>query len=168
MTMSYTYTKTFTRTHAKHLASKVVADLYQCALLYDHPSFGSIEAYEEELTTLLADGYVETYEFGFKLNGKRVLTWHYTVGPAGDLVGNSRSGSLARGVDIGDAVYFNFLTHSAEWFNLPALERERIEASLPIQRSFGSAPGDGDGHWVTGHAYSAGGVLVSRRVFKPW
>ena len=98
--MSYTYTKTFTRTHAKYLASKVVADLYQCSLLYDHPSSGSVEAYEEELTTLLADGYVETYEFGFKRNERRVLTWHYTVGPSGDLEGDSRSGGLARGVPV--------------------------------------------------------------------
>src|SRR5262245_45370402 len=145
--MSYTYSSTFTRTHAKQLASKVVADLYQCHLLYDHPSSGSIEAYEEELTTLLADGYVETYEFGFKSNEKRVLSWHYTVGPAGDLVGDSRSGSLARGVDIGNAQYFNFLTYTDEWWKLSAAARDGVKTGLPFQRTSGSAPGDGSGYW---------------------
>ncbi len=42
--MAYTYTTTFTLSHAKHLASKVVADLYQCSLLYDHPSPDSLKA----------------------------------------------------------------------------------------------------------------------------
>jgi hypothetical protein len=166
--MSQTYTKTFTRTHAKYLASKVVADLYQCYLLYDHPSVDSVEAYEEELTTLLADGYVEAYEFGFKRNDKRVLSWHYTVGAAGDLEGDSRSGSLSRGVDIGDAKYFNFLSYSEEWWGVSPAGREAIKKSLPFYRTSGSAPGDGAGHWVTEHVYSSGGVLVSRRVFKPW
>lgn len=166
--MSYTYTKTFTRTHAKYLASKVVADLYQCALLYDHPSSDSIEAYEEELTTLLADRYVDTYEFGFKRNGNRVLSWLYTVGLAGDLEADSRSGSLTRGVDIGDADYFNFLSYSDEWWALTDAQRETIKGGLPFRRTSGSAPGAGSGHWVTEHSYSSGGVLVSRKVFKPW
>lgn len=166
--MSSTYTKSFTRTHAKYLASKVVADLYQCSLLYDSPSSDSIEAYEEELTTLLADGYVATYEFGFKASEKRVLSWHYTVGPAGELVGDSRSGSLTRGVDVSHAQYFNFLTYTDEWRSLSVGAREAVKAALPFQRTSGSAPGDGSGYWSTEHAYSAGGVLVERRVFRPW
>jgi hypothetical protein len=168
MTMAYTYTTTFTLSHAKHLASKVVADLYQCSLLYDHPSLDSVQAYEEELTTLLAGRYVETYEFGFKLNEQRVLTWHYTVGPAGDLQGDSRSGSLVRGVDVGGAQYFNFLTYSNQWGQLTPADREAIKKGLPFQRASGSAPGDGSGHWVIEHSYSAGGVLVTRKVFRPW
>jgi hypothetical protein len=166
--VSYTYTTTFTRTHAKYLASKVVADLYQCNLLYDHPLFNWIEAYQEELITLLAGGYVEAYEFGFQRYNKRVLSWHYTVGPAGDLEGDSRSGNLARGVDIGDAQYFNFLTYSDKWLGLSQAERNAVEGALPFQRPSGFAPEDGSGYWVTEHSYSAGGVFVARRVFRPW
>lgn len=166
--MSYTYTKTFTRTHAKYLASKVIADLYQCSLLYDHPSSGSIGAYEEELTTLLADRYVAAYEFGFKRDEKRVLTWHYTVGTAGDLEGDVRSGGLTRAVDIGDAQYFNFLTYNDEWSALSPVERDAIEEKLPFRRSFGSAPEDGSGYWIVEKSYSAGGGLVTRRAFRPW
>ena len=166
--MSYTLTTTFTRTHAKYLASKVVADLYQCSLLYDRPAPDSLAAYEEELTTLLAGGYVDTYEFGFQRYDNRVLSWHYTVSPAGDLEGDSRSGNLARAVDIGNAQYFNFLAYSVAWSNLSADEREAIQKTLPFQRSSGSAPLDGSGYWITEHGYSAGGVLITRRVFRPW
>lgn len=166
--MSYTYATTFTRTHAKYLASKVIADLYQCYLLYDHPPFNRIDAYEEELTTLLAGGYVEAYEFGFKRYDRRVLSWHYTVGLAGDLEGDSRSGNLARGIDIGGARYFNFLTPRNEWWKLSPGEREAIRRTLPFQRVSGSAPQDGSGYWATERGYSAGGVLVARKVFRPW
>jgi hypothetical protein len=166
--MSSTYTTTFTRTHAKHLASKVVSDLYQCSLLYDQPSAASVAAYEEELATLLADRFVETYEFGFKRNEQRFLSWHYTIGPAGDLDGDSRSGSLTRGIDVSGSSYFNFLTYANQWWALSSTDRAAIERVLPFQRTSGSAPGDGAGHWVTEHAYSAGGVLVARRVFRPW
>ena len=166
--MSYTYTTTFTRTHAKYLASKVVADLYQCYLLYDRPAFAWVEAYQEELTTLLAGGYVEAYEFGFKRNEKRVLAWHYTVGPAGYLEGDNRSGGLTRGVDVADARYFNFLTLSYKWGRLSPAERDAVERTLPFLRPSGAAPEDGLGYWATEHGYSAGGVLVARRVFRPW
>ena len=166
--MSYTYTTTFTRTHAKYLASKVVADLYQCYLLYDHPPSNWIEPYQEELTTMLAGGYVEAYEFGFKRYDRRVLSWHYTVDCAGNLEGDSRSGNLTRGVKIEDAQYFNFLTPSSAWWNLSPEEREAIRGTLPFQRSSGSAPLDGSGYWTTEHGYSAGGVLVARKVFRPW
>jgi hypothetical protein len=70
--------------------------------------------------------------------------------------------------DGGDGRYFNFLTYSDDWWALSSAGRESIKGSLPFYRTSGSAPGDGSGHWVTEHVYSSGGVLVSRRVFKPW
>lgn len=167
--MSTTYTKTFTRTHARHLAAKVVADLYQCLVLYERPSQSRIAEYQEELVTLLADGYVSTYEFGFQRDGKRVLTWHYTVTAEGDLEGgDSRSGNLTRGVDVSGTTYFNFLNHSDAWLQLSSSDRDAIEAGLPFQRSAGSEPADGSGSWTTEWAYSAGGVLLQRKVFRPW
>jgi hypothetical protein len=168
MTMTTTYTTTFTLTHARHLASKVIADLYLCSRQYGRPSGGSVLAYQEELTALLAGRYVEAYEFGFKRNEKRVLSWHYTVGPAGDLQGDSRSGGLVRGIDVADAMYFNFLTHNDRWSQLSAAEQKAIEDTLPIERTWGSAPGDGNGYWATERTYTAGGTVVVRRVFRPW
>jgi hypothetical protein len=57
---------TFTRTHAKHLATMVLTDLYQCSMLYDRPSESAIGDYETELIELLANEYVAGYEFGFE------------------------------------------------------------------------------------------------------
>jgi hypothetical protein len=166
--MATTYTTTFTLTHAKHLASKVAADLYLCSRQYGRPSAGSVQAYQEELTALLAGRFVEAYEFGFKRNEKRMLSWHYTVGPVGDLQGDSRSGGLVRGINVADASYFNFLTHNDRWVALTATEQKAIEDTLPIKRTSGFAPGDGNGYWATERSYTAGGVLMERRVFRPW
>lgn len=166
--MTYTYTQTFTRTHAKHLASKVVADLYQCWILYDNPGREWLDAYQEELITLLAGGYLQTYEFGFKKEEKRILSWYYTVGPTGDLESDSRSGNLTRGVAVGSASFFNYITYSYKWLLLTPDEKAAIKESLPFQRSFGSPPSDGAGYWTTEKRYSAGGMAVTRKVFKPW
>lgn len=166
--MTYTNTQTFTRTHAKHLASKVVADLYQCWLLYDQPGREWLDPYQEELITFLAGGYLQTYEFGFKKDEKRILSWYYTAGPAGDLQSDSRSGNLRRGVYVGDANYFNFMGYSDKWSDLKADEKAAIRESLPFQRSSGSPPSDGAGYWKTEQSYSAGGVAVQRKVFQPW
>ena len=43
MTSTFTTTATFTRTHAKHLAAKVIADLYQCSVFYDRPTVDAID-----------------------------------------------------------------------------------------------------------------------------
>lgn len=166
--MSTTYTTTFTLTHAKHLASKVVADLYLCSRQYGRPSADSVSAYQEELTTMLAGGYVAAYEFGFERNEERMLSWRYTVGPAGTLQGDSRSGGLYRGGDVASAEYFNHMTYSAKWSQLSVAERKAIKDTLPISRTSGSAPGDGNGYWATERSYTAGGVAVERRVFRPW
>ncbi len=166
--MTATYTTTFTLTHAKHLASKVITDLYLCSRQYGHPAAASVPAYQEELTVLLAGRYVEAYEFGFKRDERRVLSWHYTVGPAGDLQGDSRSGGLVRGIDVVGAEYFNFLTYDDRWSRLSAAEQQAIEDGLPIKRTWGSAPGDGNGYWTTERSYTAGGMAVTRQVFRPW
>ena len=92
MTSTFTTTATFTRTHAKHLAAKVVADLYQCSVFYGRPTEDAIDDYQTELIELLANEYVDTYEFGFKEAGKRLLTWHYAVGADGGCMGTPTPG----------------------------------------------------------------------------
>jgi hypothetical protein len=168
MMMTATYTTTFTLTHAKHLASKIVADLYLCSRQYGRPSTDSIEAYQDELTTLLAGRYVEEYEFGFKRGERRVLSWRYAVGPSGDLEGDTRSGGLLRGINVADTQYFNFLTYSAGWLHLSAEEQKAIEDTLSLKRTWGSAPSDGNGYWTIERRYVAGGMHMERQVFQPW
>lgn len=127
--MTYTHTTAFTLTHARYLASKVVADLYLCSLQYGRPAADSLEAYVEELTTLLAGGYVASYEFGFKRGEQRQLSWFYTVGPAGGLEADSRSGGLIRRIDVSNTDYFNFLTYSNAWSRLSAADQKAIGAA---------------------------------------
>jgi hypothetical protein len=168
MSSTFTTTSTFTRTHAKHLASKVIADLYQCYIHYDHPDFDTIEDYEGELIEMLADEYVESYEFGFKKDDKRVLTFRYTVGADGRLHGDSDPGGIYAKATVASATYFNLLSYSQKWWNLTDTRRASIESGLPIQRTPSSHPGDGDGYWQVDHAYTAGGVSVDRKTFRPW
>ena len=167
MTSTFTTTTTFTRTHAKHLAAKVIADLYQCSMLYERPCDADIERYETELIELLAHEYVASYEFGFKHDGKRLLTWHYTVGADGGLHGDSDAGGIYAKGKVADASYFNFLTPSSKWNNLTGAQQSDFESGLPFQRTPGSAPVDGNGYWQVDHGYSAGGVRVARRTFRP-
>jgi hypothetical protein len=170
MTTSYSYTtsETFTLTHARRLAAKVAADMHQCRLFYNYPTDAKIKDYEQELVVLLHGGYVESYEFGFKTkDGRRVVSWYYTVGPSGDLEGG-RSGGLFPSADISGAVTFNFLSRSAAWSALSKKEREEIEASLPVRRTEGSPPQDGNGYWNSSRRYASGGVAVTRKEFRPW
>lgn len=162
--------QSFTRTHAKYLASKVVADLYQCARLYGRPGTDSIPDYEAELVELLVGGYVDRYEFGFKKGGKRVVSWQYAVTAGGDLVGggtdDSAGGVYAR-AKVAGADYFNFLSYSQKWSDLASSDRDRIEGTLPFSRSTGTLPVDGNGYWVQDRTYSSSGTSVARRTFRP-
>jgi hypothetical protein len=168
MSYSFTTTSTFTRTHAKHLAAKVIADLYQCYVLYDRPSVGDIGDYETELIEMLASEYVASYEFGFKKDGKRVLTWRYTVGSDGGLHSDSDAGGIYAKATVAGASYYNFMSYSDKWSGLSESQRSSFKSSLPVQRTNGSLPDDGDGYWQTDHGYNAGGVRVERKTFRPW
>lgn len=168
MTYSTTFSETFTRTHAKELAAKVITDLYQCSVLYDHPGVGSIADYQTELVEMLVRSYVASYEFGFKRNGKRVLTWRYTVGPDGGLHATADAGGLYAKAAVANARYYNFMDYTDKWCALTGAQRTAFKNSLPFQRISGSLPDDGDGYWETNHGYTAGGVRVERSTFRPW
>lgn len=168
MSMTYTRSISFTITHARHLSSKVAADMHLCAAYYDRPSTLNIPDYAEELAILLRDGYVATYEFGFKKNGARYLSWRYVVQSDGTLTSDDRAGKLLSTYDVSDASYFNYLTHSNKWLELPFSERERIEKTLPFRRTSGDPPVDGYGYWTSNdrHYYS-GGIGLGRATFQP-
>ena len=111
--------------------------MHQCQRFYGLPTDEQIENYQEELTVLLHGGYVKSYEFGFKTrDDRRVVSWYYTVGPAGDLEG-SRSGGLYPSAEIADAVTFNFLSYSDPWFSLSGTEKVNIKAKHSVRRSDG-------------------------------
>lgn len=170
--MSYSYTATatesFTLTHAKRLAAKVAADMHQCLQFYGQPTDAKISEYEQELVILLRGEYVASYEFGFQTNNeRRVVSWFYAIGPAGDLEGG-RSGGLFSAADIPEATLFNFLSYSTKWSALSEKEKDKIKAGYQIQRVDGAPPRDGDGYWDSSRNYVSGGVAVMRKEFRPW
>ena len=117
---------------------------------------------------LLRGNYVSTYEFGFKRDEARVVSWYYQVDRSGNLVADDRPGRIVSGANIAGAIFFNFLTPSTSWNSLPFAQREQYESNLPIDRSPGQAPRDGNGYWVSDLGYSAAGVAMVRKTFKPY
>ena len=132
--MSYTFVRTesstFTRTSARYLSSKVAADLHRLHRYYGRPSLVEIQKYDEELTILLAGGYVESVEYGLRVADERVLTLRYTVQADGSLSDGNAGGVHARG-DVGNAAWFSYLTYNARWRSLTQSERNRIGGESP-------------------------------------
>jgi hypothetical protein len=169
MSTTFTRSQSFTITHARHLSSKVAADMHLCCAYYGYPFESSIAAYAEELALLLKDGYLSTYEFGFKKDGLRYLTWHYVVRSDGSLSSDDRAGKLLSTYDVSAATYFNFVNKSAKWWNLSKAERDSVERTLPVSRGTGEEPRDGNGYWVhQDRNYFAGGESLSRGTFRPF
>ncbi len=169
MTHTFTIsgTGTFTWTGARPVASKVVADLRRMLRYYGQPSESRIEDYFEELTEFLAYGYIANVEYGFKRNGKRVMSLYYTVHADGSLSDN-RAGGVNAQADTTGATWFSFLNYSDKWRRLSQEKRDRFRAELPFQRTTGEAPGDGYGYWETDRSYAVDGAGVQRRTFRPY
>ncbi|WP_425005587.1 hypothetical protein [Mycolicibacterium sp. S3B2] len=169
MTGSYSVSQTFSLTHAKHLASKVVSDLYQCRNFYDAPSEADVAEYHEELIVMLSGGYIQAYEFGFEKNDQRIVSWQYQVNASGDLIGgvDDRSGGIFATADTTGATYFNFMSYSQAWFDLSSSDRGTVKSKHQVDRTSGYLPSDGSGYWHTDRTYSSAGVAIERRTFRP-
>lgn len=154
-------------THAKKLASKVAADLRRCQGIYGFPTDAEINDYGTELAMLLRDGYVSEYEFGYKKDGARVVSWHYRVDSTGDLSSDDRPGKIVQ-VPIGGCTRFNTLTYSDTWFRLTEQQRQAIKADLPISRGTAAGLRDGNGYWTMDRTYSSGGISMPRKTFQPY
>src|SRR5262245_21863922 len=136
-TFTTTSTRTFTRTSAKYLASKVATDLYRFHRYYNRPTLEQVADYDVELTELLVGGYVSSVEYGFKSGNSRVLTLYYQVLANGSLSDGNAGGTYARAA-VDAASWFSFLTYSSAWSALSHAEQAKIEAGLPFARSSGS------------------------------
>ena len=166
-TSSFTNSSTFTVTHAKYLASKIAADLNACSRLHGKPAIALVERYNQELVELLRYGYLSQYEFGFKREDRRVLSWSYEVDTAGNISGDDRPGKMSAYVDLSGTTFFNFLCYSTKYHNLTTDQQASFKSSHPVNRSSGNPPIDGDGFWSGAEKnYSAEGTGVSRRSFR--
>ena len=166
--MTRTVSESFTLTNSKHLASKVTSDMWRCQQLYGQPSQLQINDYGTELALKLRDGFISIYEFGFQVEGNRILSWRYTI-VNGDLTTtDDRPGRIASGVDISQARFFNQLTFSSKWFGLTEKERGEWEAFYPVKRVTRDGPKDGLGYWQRDLQYSSNGVSLPRETFRPY
>ena len=167
MTNSYTTTATFTITHARHLSSKVAADMHLCAQYYGMPPEKSIRDFAEELAQYINEGYVEEYEFGYEKNNRRVVSWRYRVDENGVLTADDRSGKVVPYVDVTGATFFNYMTRNSRYFQLTPAQRTRFKEGLPVQRTESAPPSDGSGYWTTDRNYYSGGRGLNRQTFQP-
>jgi len=162
-----TTTSTFTIIHARHLASKVAADLHLCAQYYGQPSERRIRDYAEELAQYLNEGYLKQYEFGYQKNNNRIVSWRYHVDENGALTTDDRAGKIVPYVDITGATFFNFLMRNSRFSQLTIEQQTRFQSGLPIERPDGQPPSDGSGRWVSDRNYFSGGCGLNRQTFQP-
>lgn len=135
-----TETKTFTLTHARHLAAKVATDLKRLQRLYGHITDERIDEFEGEITELLCQGYLGTVTYGFQRNDKWIEpTLRYTASELANSGTDDDPGRVPPGKNISGAHFHSYLTYSAAWNALAADQRAAVKGQLPLQRVSGSA-----------------------------
>ena len=165
--MAYTTTAntTFTKTHAEHIASKIAADLHQFSRFYGNPSDQAIKNYVQELVILLADGYLESVDYGFQKDGKWILALSYEVYESTGTLKDDNSGRIPPGKDISGATWYSYLRRSSKFWKLSNEDQEKIHTSITIKRSSASDPSTGvsSNHDKT---YSSTGVGTDRKIIS--
>jgi hypothetical protein len=161
---SYSITDSFTITHARHIASRIAADLDLFSRFYGYPDRDQIPDYLEEIAQYLAKGYLESFELGFETAGRQVVVGLYYEVRADGTLSDNRAGDIPR-VDVSGATPFNYLTRNYAWTKLSDDERIRFEAALPVQRTGAPPLQHNFGVWSTSRSYASGGVGVQRHNF---
>lgn len=165
--MNYSFTvtesKTFTVTHARHMAAKVATDLKRMQRLYEQPSDQDIADYEDEVIALLRSGYLGTVTYGFKRDGNWIEpALRYT---ARDLEGVSANdddpGRVKPGKNVAGATFYSYLTYSTAWEQLTGDEKDSYKGNLPFKRGGANEPGV-SGYLEEDKTYSSGGKALSR------
>ena len=134
---------------------------------YGKPTEREIEDYITEITELLTASCLESFEAGFKLDGRRVVSLLYRVRSDGTVDDTGAGGVYAR-ADIADASWFTFLVTNSTYAKLSPAERQDLDDRIPVDRTPGSAPTDGAGYWVSDRSYSAAGTGAARQSFRPY
>lgn len=165
--MSYsltaTETKTFTLTHARHLAAKVAADLKRLQRFYGHITDERIAEFEGEATELLRQGYLGTVTYGFQRDDKWIEpTLRYTASELANSGTDDDPGRVRPGLDTSGAQFHTFLTYSPAWSALTDEQRSAIKQQLPLQRVSGSESSVSNGYFADDKTYSSGGRSLGR------
>lgn len=165
--MSYsitaTETRTFTLTHARHLAAKVATDLKRLQRLYGELSDARIEQFEGEATELLRQGYLQSVTYGFQRNGNWIEpTLRYTARELADGGIDDDPGRVRPGANVEGASFYSYLIYTPAWHELPAYQREAIKQQLPVQRTGADEPQVEGGYFAEDRTYSSGGRALGR------
>lgn len=165
MTYSQTFTETstFTRTHARYMATKVAADLKRMQRFYGSPSDSDIADYETEVIELLKDGYLGTVTYGFRRHGYWIEpTLQYSARDlAGGIASDDDPGRVRPRADVSGASFWSYLTYSRAWDSLSESQRQAVKERLPVKRTGAAEPGV-NGYWSADRTYSAGGRALDR------
>lgn len=172
MSISATRSVTFTATSARHLTSKIAADLRTMNRYYDLPSLTEIDEYAEEAAQLLLGGYLGWVDYGLRRpnagGGKEwVLQLRYTVSSSG-ILHDEHPGGVPANAPTEGASFYSYLSYSPAFNALPPPQRAAVKAALPVQRT-GAAESPRAGGTINGQrSYSRDGVSLSRDTFVAW
>jgi hypothetical protein len=165
MSTTVTRTAAFTITEARYVGAKIGTDLRLLHNLYGAPALARIDAFVEEAALLLRDGYLGTVSYGFRnpSSNEWKLRLRYTATVGGQLV-DTRPGSLPSAAVAGCSFY-SYLSYSTKFLNLSSADQTRVEAALPVSRSYGGEPATRSDNIASGNLYSRNGVGVTRDIF---
>lgn len=165
MTVSFTQssTQTFTLTHAKHLASKVATDLKRIQRFYPTgPSDVQIVNFEQELTLLLKNGYLESVKYGFQRDGGWIEpSLFYSASDITSGVIDDDPGKVRPNKDVSGATFRSYLTYTDKWHALSVQQQAEFESQLSIKRVGAPIPSI-NGYLEQDRNYSAGGCALNR------
>ena len=164
MTYSATRTASFTITDARHVASKIGADLRNLNAVYGKPSLTSIDDYVEEVALVLRDGYLKTVDFGFKSGDVWKLRLRYTATIGGSLR-DDNPGRLPYDAPVAGVPFYSYLTYSSAFNALTYDKQTAYKATLPVQRTGANEPSLGGGTYGTAASYARNGHGVGRDVY---
>jgi hypothetical protein len=158
-----TNSTTFTRTNARHIGSKIAADLRQVYSFYGQPTLTRIDDYCDEIVELLARKWVKTVEYGFRKDGAWILSLRYEVSDDGT-ISDTGTGRVHPNADVTGASFYSFLTHTSKFFEE---DHDSVIDGLPIKRTSADEPSHTGGYWESGKSYASGGVGAVRTQWRP-
>jgi hypothetical protein len=165
---SYTYSQTFTETHAKHIAAKVATDLKRIQRFYGELTDTRIGNYEKEIIQYLKKGYLTEVTYGFKKNGQWIEpTLRYTAKELSISGIDDDPGKVRPNADVSGATFYSYLVSSDAFANASSVERENFYNSLPFLRGGADAPGV-NGYFSSDKLYSSGGKGLDRSTLKKY
>ena len=164
MTSSFTRSSTFTITNAREIAASVGADLRNLYSKYDNPSPSQIEKFTDELALYLKAGYLKFVQFGFRDGDRWVLKLQYTAVDGGHLR-NDSPGKLPSAMAVVGHDFHSYLEQNSAFFALSTEAQAAFKATLPTNRTSGTAPTANRAISTAGTQFSNNGRGVDRTVY---